>query len=606
MPRPGPTRPALRPELVAAMELIPTDPLRAGALAHAFLTDNGDLPAAWRVAAIATRAIGDASAADRLDLEAIAAGSRRPGLAAAQKEFAADRLEEAEVLVRNYLRSEDPEDSGAALLLARIAARCGAYQQAENLARRALLLAPGYDEARMALALIQYDARDADAALTTLEALLARVPDHLRALALKAGIFVQLRRMTDADETFLQIHLYHPEDSRGWMNHAFMLKTIGRADDAIAAYRRAIATNPGNGQAWWGLANLKTVRFDEVDIAAMNAALAHEDISTEERLHFYFALGRALEGARRYKEAFANFATGANLRLMQTPNDPGKVRANVARAAQVFTSQFFAERRGWGCPAEDAIFIVSLPRSGSTLVEQILASHSAIEGTEELYDLERIALEIAPDQPHGYLDKIASLNRDEVRALGEAYLSSTARFRKSGKPRFTDKMPSNWVFAGLIRLILPNAKIIDIRRHPLDCGVALFTQHFNWGIDFSYDLDHIGQFYSAYVRQMSHFDRAAPQAIHHLTHEALVDDLEGEVRRMLDYLNLPFKPACLKFHETKRAVHTPSSEQVRRPINRDGQGRWCLYEPWLGPLKEALGAVLDHYPQPPPFDDQGN
>ena len=234
------------------------------------------------------------------------------------------------------------------------------------------------------------------------------------------------------------------------------------------------------------------------------------------------------------------------------------------------------------------------------MVEQILASHSAIEGTEELYDLEQIALGIAPDAPGGYLDTIASLTREDVQALGEAYLARTQRFRKSGKPRFTDKMPSNWVYAGLIRLILPNAGIIDIRRHPLDCGVANFTQHFNWGIDYAYDLDHIGQFYSAYVQQMSHFDHAAPGSIHHLTHEALVDDLETEVRRMLDYLHLPFEPACLQFHETRRAVHTPSSEQVRRPINRDGQGRWRHYDQWLGPLKAALGSVLDHYPQPPP------
>jgi tetratricopeptide (TPR) repeat protein len=586
--------------LQAITDIIAIDPKRGCDAAQAFVRSNQALPGAWRVLALATRQTGDVRGADRLDLEAIAVGSRQPTLAAAEGAFADQRWEEAETLVRSYLREEDDRDAGAALLLGRIASRSGAHQQAVNLARRALLLAPGYDEARMTLARMQHEAHDMHAALATLDELLERAPDHLNALALRAGIYVQLRWMTDADHAFNVLHDRHPEDSRGWMNHAFMLKTVGRRDEAIAAYRRAIAADARNGQAWWGLANLKTVHLDDKDITAMEIAVEDDGISTEDRLHLLFALGKALEDGGRYGEAFSRFSAGARLRLAQVPYDHSDTQKDVERAIELFTPQFFADREGWGSPRADPIFIVSLPRSGSTLVEQILASHSAIEGTEELFDLERISLEIGAGRPGGYLETVASLSRDEVRAMGEAYIASTARFRNADRERFTDKMPSNWVFAGLIRLILPNAKIIDVRRHPLACGVANFTQHFNWGINFSYDLRHIGRFYRAYLQQMTHFDRAIPGHIHHVTHEGLIDDLEAEVRAMLSYLDLPYDPNCLRFYENRRAVHTPSSEQVREPINRHGVDRWRNYEEWLVPLKTELGAIVDHYPTAPP------
>jgi hypothetical protein len=241
-----------------------------------------------------------------------------------------------------------------------------------------------------------------------------------------------------------------------------------------------------------------------------------------------------------------------------------------------------------------------MPRSGSTLVEQILASHPAIEGTEELFDIGRIAGEMAPNEPAGaYMDKMASMTGAELYQLGKGYIEATRRFRQTDRPYFTDKMPSNWVYLGLIHAILPNARIIDVRRHPLGCGFANYAQHYNWGINYSYDLNDLGRFYSDYVRQMAHFDRVLPGLVHRVFYEDLVDDFEAEVRRLLDYLGLPFDEACLNFHQNKRAVHTPSSEQVRRPINRDGMTTWRNYEQWLGPLKEALGPVLDLYPDVP-------
>ncbi|MET0247352.1 MAG: sulfotransferase, partial [Sphingomonas sp.] len=276
--------------------------------------------------------------------------------------------------------------------------------------------------------------------------------------------------------------------------------------------------------------------------------------------------------------------------------DPDKVTRNVDSAIRRFTPGFFAARSGQGYPAADPIFIVSMPRSGSTLIEQILASHSMIEGTEELYDLERIALDLAPGEPAGsYLNRIGDLTASQLRDLGRHYIDATQRHRHTDRPFFTDKMPSNWVFTGLIHLILPNAKIVDVRRHPMACGFANFAQHYNWGINFAYDLTDIGSFYRDYVRQMAHFDQVSPGLVHRVIHEELVGNLEGEVRRLLDYLGLPFEEGCLRFHETDRAVHTPSSEQVRQPVNRRGFDTWRNYEPWLGPLKESLGEVLENY-----------
>ena len=324
----------------------------------------------------------------------------------------------------------------------------------------------------------------------------------------------------------------------------------------------------------------------------------------EAHIHLNFALGKALDDRGDYEPAFAAYVEGSRLRLDKVPHDPAKVEANVEKVRAVFSAPFIAERKGWGDPAPDPIFIVSLPRSGSTLVEQILASHPLVEGTEELFDVERIALELAPGKPAGaYLDRIATLPQHEVRALGTGYLAATRRVRHTDRPFFTDKMPSNWVFLGLIHTILPNARIVDVRRHPLGCGFANLSQHFNWGINFSYDLAHIGRFYTAYVRQMAHFEALLPDRVLRITYENLVDDFEPEVRRLLDFLGLPFDEACLRFFENRRAVHTPSSEQVRRPINREGVERWRNYEPWLGPLKDALGPVLEAYPGVPPFDD---
>jgi hypothetical protein len=367
------------------------------------------------------------------------------------------------------------------------------------------------------------------------------------------------------------------------------LKTVGRRADSIAAYRASLDLMPTLGEAWWSLANLKTYRFSADDLAAMHAALARPDLGAEDRFHLEFALGKAEEDAGDFAASFAHYVEGNRRRRMTLDYDPDALHEEVERKRALFTSAFFAEREGWGCPASDPIFIVSLPRSGSTLIEQILASHSQVEGTMELPDMATLANRAATTG-------VANLTRDQVRALGEEYLDRTRIQRKTGRPFFIDKMPNNWAHVGLIRLILPQAMIIDARRHPIGCCLSNFKQHFAHGQGFTYDLAEIGRYYRDYAALMRHFDEVIPGHVHRVYYEAMVDETEREVRALLAAAGLAFEPACLRFHETERAVRTASSEQVRQPIFREGVEQWRNFAAWLGPLEQEVRAELEVYP----------
>ena len=578
---------------------IDADPAGARATLREHLRHNPEDVLARRGLARALRKLGDDSAMAE-ENAAIAQGIERASYARAADAFAAGNLEDAEVAIRAHLRS-DPHDPAAILILAKIAARCDAPVEAERMFDRAIVLAPTYLVARMALATFQRERGRFDDALATLDGVLARQADHLDALRQRAAIYEQLRRLDEADAALNELHQYHPGDAQAWSSHAHLLKSMGRREDAIAAYRRSLENDAGHALSWWGLANMKSVHLDESDIAQIRGAFGSENQTTDDRVHLHYALGKALGDSGDYAGSFAAYSAGAKLRLAEMPYDPKSVDANVARNKATFTPAFVAEREGWGAPARDPVFIISLPRSGSTLLEQILASHPMIEGTEELHDIERIAVTMAREAGKTrWLDVLPDLDAGQVHTLGEHYVETTRRVRQTDKPMFTDKMPSNWIYTGLIHTILPNAKIVSIRRHPMSCGFANFAQHFAWGIKYSYDLEHIAGFYAAFVRQMAHFDRVLPGRIHHVSYENLVENTDDEVRRLLDYLEVPFDEACLRFHENRRAVFTPSSEQVRTPINREGMERWRNYEPFLDPLAKALGPVLDHYPDPPP------
>lgn len=503
-----------------------------------------------------------------------------------------NRLDIAERILKPYLK-EDPFDVRAIRMLAELAARVGRLRDSENLLRRAVELAPGWTVAKANLALVLGRTGRPAEAMTILDEVFAQEPDDVGHWNLKAATLARLGEFDEGIKLYEDVLRRAPEQARIWVSYGHMLKTVGRLDDGIAAYRKAIAIQPSLGEAWWSLANLKTVKFDEADVAAMQGALRKSALSDEDRFHLDFALGKAMHDAGRTDEAFAHYSAGNALRLKTQPYRPRLLTNIVDRCVKEFTAEFFAEHDG-GCEAPDPIFVVSLPRSGSTLLEQILSSHSQVEGTTELQDIPAISRTIG-DYPRDVLKLDAAARRE----FGEEYLKRASVQRRTDRPYFVDKLPNNWLFVPLIHLILPNAKIIDARRHPLSCCFSNYRQHFSRGQDFTYDLASLGRYYSDYVRLMAHIDTALPGRVHRVIYERMVEDTEGEVRALLEYCGLEFEPQVLEFYKTERAVRTPSSEQVRRPIYRDATEEWQRYEPHLGPLKEALGPVLDAYPDAP-------
>lgn len=504
-----------------------------------------------------------------------------------------NRLPEAERGLKSYLK-RDPFDARAIRMLAELAGRIGRLKDAEQLLRRAVELAPAFTAARANLALVLYRQNRAGEALEELDRLLEAEPDHPGHANLKAATLGRLGAFEEAITLYERVLQEAPAQPKLWMSYGHMLKTVGRQADGVAAYRRALELRPALGEAWWSLANLKTVRFDEADIAAMEAASAAPDISDEDRFHLDFALGKAFEDRGDADRAFGRYAAGNALRRTQLVYDADETDRFVDDCIALATPDFFAARAGWGCDARDPIFVLGMPRAGSTLVEQILASHSAIEGTTELPDLPALARRI-PDYPHG----LATLTAERARELGEEYLRRTAVQRRSDRPLFVDKLPNNWAHVVLIRLILPGATIIDARREPRACCFSNFKQHFARGQAFSYALGDMGRYYRAYARLMAHLDRVQPGKMHRVIHEALVADTEQEVRRLLDACGVAFEPACLAFHQTERAVRTASSEQVRQPIFTGGDRAWKPFAPHLAPLLDALGDVVERYPDVP-------
>jgi tetratricopeptide (TPR) repeat protein len=504
-----------------------------------------------------------------------------------------NRLDVAERLLKPHLK-EFPFDAKAIRMLAELAWRIGRMKDAEHLLRRALEIAPGFTAARAQLALVLGRMGRPAEALPLLGALFDEGGEDLGHVNLKAATVARLGGFDEAIALYEQVLARAPMQPRVWMSYGHILKTVGRQAEGIDAYRKAIEYNPNLGEAWFSLANLKTVKFNESDIAAMEAALDQTDLREEDRFHLDFALGKAMHDAGHVDEAFAHFAAGNALRRKSLRYSSADTSRAVDRAIATFKRHSFEERRGSGCEAPDPIFIVGMPRAGSTLVEQILSSHSQVEGTSELADLPALAW-----KKPGYPKTALQMSPAERTALGEEYLERTSVQRRTDRPYFIDKLPNNWLFVPFIQLILPNAKIIDARRHPLGCCFSNFRQHFARGQAFTYDLADVGNYYADYVRLMAHIDTVLPGKVHRVIYERMVDDTEAEIRALLDYCGLEFEPACLDFHETQRAVRTASSEQVRQPIYRDATEEWQRYEAHLAPLKEALGDVLTAYPDAP-------
>ena len=563
---------------------------------------KSDMPDAWRALADHLAAIGDADGADAAYARHIKAATKDPRLLAPAAALVDNRVPEAEALLREHLKGH-PTDVAALRMLAEVAARLRRYADAQLLLERCLELAPSFDAARHNYATVLNRQGKAAAALPHVEQLLAREPRNPGYRNLKAAVLANVGDYAASARVYEAVLQEFPQQAKVWMSYGHSLKTSGRLADSIAAYRRAIATQPTLGEAYWSLANLKTFRFAEADVLCLRDALARNDLSDEDRLHFEFSLGKALEDAAAHEESFVHYAAGNALRRRSHPYSAGQNADFVRRSKALFTREFFAARAGSGLTAPDPIFILGLPRAGSTLLEQILASHPLVEGTMELPDIPQIARELAgrsgPDEEPGFFQAVAALSGTELRALGERYLDGTRIFRKTDAPFFIDKMPNNCLYVGLIHLMLPNARIIDARRHPLGGCFSCFKQHFARGQSFTYALEDLGRYYRDYVGLMAHFDAVLPGRVHRVLYEAVIEETDAEVRRLLAHCGLPFEEACLKFYDNERAVRTASSEQVRQPIFREAVDHWRHYEPWLGPLKAALGPVLAAYPGVP-------
>ena len=524
---------------------------------------------------------------------AIDSALRNPDLISAALALSENRLEDAEPLLRAHLRGA-PTDVAAIRLMAELAARIGRLKDSEALLRRALELAPDFGAARANLATVLYKQNRFPEALEHLNAVRSEDQDNPAQKNLKAATLGRVGGYDEAIALYKELTEQFPDHAKLWMSYGHMLKTVGDQDGSIAAYRRAIDAEPTLGEVYWSLANLKTYRFSDEDFAAMRAALRNENLSHEDSFHLHFALGKASEDCADHAAAFEYYAKANTLRSADLGHDPQAVTKQVDKMVARFTPSFLEAHAGQGHDAPDPIFIIGMPRAGSTLIEQILASHSMVEGTMELPDIPAMAMR--EGRAADWIDAVADMDAATLAALGAEFIERTRIQRKTDKPFFIDKLPNNWNYLGFIRLILPSSKIIDARRHPLDCCFSNFRQHFAKGQAFSYDLAHMGQYYADYVRAMDHFDTVAPDYIYRVIHEQLLDNPEEEIRRLLTFLKLPFEPACLSFHDNKRAVRTASSEQVRRPINRDGVDQWKPYEAHLGPLKQALGCLWEIYP----------
>ena len=591
--------------LANARRLLTVEPVAALAQAQAIIEAVPTSAAAHRLAAHALRRLSREEEAQAASLAAVGATAHDPAMIDAALALSENRLPDAERALRQRLR-EDATDVAAIRMLAEVAGRLGRYEDAEKLLSRALQLAPGFGAARANLATVHYKQNRFAEAAETLDAVLESDPGNPAHANLRAAALGRIGGYDEALALYEELTRRFPDHAKLWMSYGHMLKTVGRQEDGIAAYRRALAADPGLGEIWWSLANLKTIRFGPAERTEMEAALdaaePESDLRADDRLHLHFALGKAYDDSGDHEPAFRHYAAGNAIRSAQLGYRAAETRAAVDAIIAASTPEFFAVRAGAGDPAPDPIFILGMPRAGSTLIEQILSCHSAIEGTMELPDIPALALGLGRETKQDgrrWIEALAEAPPEQLAAMGAAFLQRTAVQRKTGKPFFIDKLPNNWLYTAFIRLILPNAKIIDARRHPLDCCFSNFRQHFAKGQAFSYDLADVGAYYRDYVRLMAHLEAVQPGRVHRVIHEALLDDPEAEVRAMLAYLNQPFEEACMSFHANARAVRTASSEQVRRPINRDGVGQWRPYEQWLGPLKQALGPVLAAYPAVP-------
>jgi tetratricopeptide (TPR) repeat protein len=556
---------------------------------------NPALPGSWRTLQTLYAMTGRKAEADNAAAHVTKLASLPTAIVTARSMFADGEIEGAETLVRRYLLEHGDHIEGMRLL-AQIGMKLDVLDDAELLLEGVLEKAPDYRPARYDYAQVLLQRHKHRQAREQIRMLREEEPDERAYRITQATLATELGECEQALREYRRLLEETPDHAELHLSMAHTLKTLGRQQEAVEAYRRAAQIRPAYGDAYWSLANLKTYRFTDEELAAMRAAEAAPRTAVADRFHLCFALGKALEDQRRFAESFSYYERGNALKKAECRYRPEFIERNTRLQMEVCTAALFAARRGWGDPSDAPIFIVGLPRAGSTLIEQILASHSRVEGTMELSDIPRLAhglqgRESGGDRPR-YPGVLAELPAEDFRRFGARYLTDTALYR-SGKARFIDKMPNNFRHLGLMHLILPKAKIIDARRAPMACCFSNFKQLFASGQQFTYSIEDIARYYRTYVELMAHWDRVLPGKVLRVQHEDLVADFEPQVRRILEFCELDFEPGCLEFHKTARRVHTASSEQVRRPINTEGLEQWRHFEPWLGPLAQALGELAE-------------
>ncbi len=497
----------------------------------------------------------------------------------------------ADFTLRERLKAA-PTDVAAMHLLATSLSAQGLMRAAEQLLHRAVGLAPDYRPVRHAYAICLGDQGKHALALPHAEWLVAQDPRAASYRALLGACLAGIGQFARAAVLYARLVAEMPESADLWSSYGSALLSVGRRDEAVQAYRTCLKLGARVGEAYWTLASALRGALPPDAIADIERHLAGTDLRSLDRSLLHYALGRVLEQGGDYAASFAHYEAGAKARRSIIDYCADDMESLSRRTQDFFTAEVFASRAGWGCADPAPVFIIGMPRAGSTLIEQILASHSAVEGTMELSEISHILAQFSVSLSSGdgdALARLASLGPEDLKALGQQYIDRTRIYRQTSKPFFIDKMPANWAYAGLIKLILPNAKIIDARRDPMGNCFGAFKQSFLEGQAFSYDLTELGRYYRTYVGMMSHMDRVLPGSIHRVMYEDLVADTESQVRRLLDYCGLEFEEACLRFWDNGRAVSTISVDQVRRPIYRDSVDLWRHYAPWLTPLRQALG-----------------
>jgi tetratricopeptide (TPR) repeat protein len=558
---------------------------------------NPALAASWIMLEQLYRVVADTRSAAAAAEQVVALKSLPPEIVRAGSAFSDGAIDAAEEILRAYL-ARDAEHVEALRLLGRITHQRGALDEAEESLKAVLRLAPDYGAARLDHARILIDRQKYPQALQRIDDLLSVDPDNAIYLSLRAAACAGLGRHGQAVQMYRQMLVGAPESAELHVALGHSLRDLGRQPEAIECYRRAAALRPSFGDAYWSLANLKTYRFAADEIAHMRAEEAAPAVRPADRYHFCFALGKAYEDEKDYAESWRFYEHGNRLKRSESRYDPRIVETEAREQMEACTKEFFAARAAAEASGPVTIFIVGLPRSGSTLIEQILASHSQVEGTQELFDVQRIALEMRAARTAArdvrYPGALAELSPEDFRRLGERYIEQTRAYR-GNKPFFIDKMPNNFRHIGLIHLMLPNATIIDARREPMACCFSNLKQLFASGQEFSYSVEDIARYYCTYLELMRHWDAVLPGRVLRVCYEDVVEDLEANVRSILEFCGLEYEAGCVEFYKTERSVHTASSQQVRQPIFRTSLFEWRNYEPWLGRLKLALGEAVARY-----------